>query len=261
MFSVTVQFKTFLPQNTVRLALPSLSQYGIPRAKSYRPSLPLTLLGTSQKRKKNPNGIISERGKSSITKDAFLITLFGMRNQSGRVVSPLLNNKGKNEQPPSKKWKGVQSGCGCPDDYFRWFHTGSTSLRFSGAETLFEKNAKCKMLFFMKFKKFLPQDTVRLSSSFSFSVWDPLSKIISPIITSHPLSDKPEKKKRKALMESFRSKENHQFSKDAFLITLFGMRNQSDRVVSPLLYNKGKNKAATWVERGAIWMWMSRRLS
>ncbi|GIY79162.1 hypothetical protein CEXT_145661 [Caerostris extrusa] len=44
------------------------------------------------------------------TKDAFLITLFDMRNQSGRVVSPLLNNKGEKEQPPSKSGKGCNLG-------------------------------------------------------------------------------------------------------------------------------------------------------
>ncbi|GIY79163.1 hypothetical protein CEXT_145671 [Caerostris extrusa] len=53
-------------------------------------------------------------------------------------------------------------------------------------------------------------------------------------------------------MESFRSEENHQFTKDAFLITLFDMRNQSGRVVSSLLSNKGKKKQPTFhkVERG-----------
>ncbi|GIX90958.1 hypothetical protein CDAR_177551 [Caerostris darwini] len=100
------------------------------------------------------------------TKDAFLITLFDMRNQSARLVS-LLNNKGKKKQPPSKNWKGVQSGCGCPDDYFRWFHSRCTSLRFSRAETQFKKNAKCKVLFFRenlarKWRGILPEPKMNI---------------------------------------------------------------------------------------------------
>ncbi|GFY76511.1 hypothetical protein TNIN_335801 [Trichonephila inaurata madagascariensis] len=43
-------------------------------------------------------------------------------------------------------------------------------------------------------------------------------------------------------MESFRSEENHQFTKDAFLITLFDMRNQSVRAVSSPHNNKGTKK-------------------
>ncbi|GIX90963.1 hypothetical protein CDAR_177581 [Caerostris darwini] len=85
MFSV-IQFKTFLPQNnsnTVRLGIPSLSHYG---AKSYRPSLPLTLLVTSQEKRERKALMESFRSEENhpFTKDAFLITLFDMRNQSGK---------------------------------------------------------------------------------------------------------------------------------------------------------------------------------
>ncbi|GFS74906.1 uncharacterized protein NPIL_284661 [Nephila pilipes] len=72
-------------------------------------------------------------------------------------------------------------------------------------------------------------------------------------------------------MESFRSEENHQFTKDAFLITLFDMRNQSVRAVSSPHNNKGTKGGKKRTSQSAIAMaggkkecqeriWMSRRL-
>ncbi|GBN02905.1 hypothetical protein AVEN_249550-1 [Araneus ventricosus] len=69
-------------------------------------------------------------------------------------------------------------------------------------------------------------------------------------------------------MESFRGEENHQFTKDAFLITLFDMRNQSANAVFPRYATKERMKEERILPecirkrkgKKNCWIWMSRRL-
>ncbi|GIX90956.1 hypothetical protein CDAR_177541 [Caerostris darwini] len=254
-----VQFKTFLPQNTtVRLGSSFCFSEWDPSSKilsSIITSRPLSDKPEKKEREALMESFRSEENHQS-TEDAFLITLFDMRNQSGRVVSPLLSNKGKKRQPPCKSGKGCNldvqtiildgSILDAPHYGFQEPKRGSKRMPsakcYSSVKIWQRKGGimlepKIDTTFAeLQFKTFLPQNRVRLGSSFSFSVWDPSSQIISSIITSHPLSDKPEE--RKALMESFRREENHQSTKDAFLITLFDTRNQSGRCNSKPFYHR-----------------------